>query len=68
MSKKAFRNNTGMELNIIIFIPPCVGLLPANQIRLGATPLKGMITKKLACKQDNCLWSMLIPETAVSFA
>jgi hypothetical protein len=44
MSKKAFRNNTGMELNFIIFIPPCVGLLPANQIRLGATPLKGMIT------------------------
>ena len=44
MSKKAFRNNTGMELNIIIFIPPGVGLLPANQIRLGKTPLKGMIT------------------------
>jgi hypothetical protein len=28
-----------------IFIPSGVVLLPANQIRLGAAPLKGMITK-----------------------
>ncbi len=51
-----------------IFIPSGVVLLPANQIRLGAAPLKGIVTKEQTRKQDNCLWPMLIPETAVSFA